>query len=36
MTLVLGKISFGQEGVYVVHERAKQRLDQQSSRLYSI
>ena len=30
------KISIGQEGVYVVHECAKQRSDQQSSRLYSI
>ena len=36
MSLVLEKISIGQEGVYVVHERAKQRSDQQSSRLYSI
>ena len=32
MGLVLEKMSSGPEGVYVVHERAKQRSDQQSSR----
>ena len=36
MSLVLEKIGIGQEEVYVVHGRAKQRSDQQSSRLYSI
>ena len=33
ISLVLEKISIEQEGVYVVHERAKQRSDHQSSRL---